>query len=96
MSQQPHFTATETPADISANLTAGSYLAQVGGDAVPGAFYAVLFATAEIAPTDIDDYFRAASGQSFVFRAGPSILPTWVRTAPGVGDVDVARARTGN
>ena len=71
MSQQPHFTATATPTDISAGREAGCYLAQpTEGD--------VLYATANVAPTDPDDYFLAEAGQSFTFWAGDD-LPTWVR-----------------
>ena len=103
MTQQPGITATAVPMDITDGLAAGCFLAQVHGDRVDGTLVAVLYATRETAP-DVSDpkaWFRAAAGESFMFRVGDGILPTWVVVdpvllwaAPGSA-VDVALARTG-
>ena len=86
MSQQPPFTAVATPADISAGLEPGRYLAQVRGH--PLAINLVCeYATAEAAPTDGDAWFEAGPGDSFIFSAGPNCDPTWVRLSPGATEL---------
>lgn len=82
MSQQPHFTATATPADITAGLPPGCYLAQPRADY--GAVSAILYATAEATPADPNDYFQAGAGESFVFAVGAGVPPTWVAIDPGI------------
>ena len=72
MTQQAHFEATHTPQDISAGRNEGCFLAQPTEGAV-------LYATADVASADPDDYFQAEAGQSFTFWAGDDVAPTWIR-----------------
>ena len=101
MTQQPNFTATETPQDIGAGLAPGDYIAQVRWFPIPQV--AVIYATAPAAPVDPDDYFQCEAGNAFLFSVGAGIAPTWVRVAPwtlreiapDTFDLPVAIARTG-
>ncbi len=76
MSQLAHIEATETPVDITDGLGDGRYIAMVTSK-MQGR--GVLYATAATAPTDLDDWFSAERGDSFVFCVGDDIDPTWVR-----------------
>ncbi len=97
MTQGAHFTASATPADITAGLAAGCYIAQPRGVAgTPG----VIYATAPAAPADTDDYYQCGIEEAFRFTAGSDEPPVWVATDPilrqTVGDavgVPVAFAR---
>ena len=82
MSQQSHSVAGDVATDIAAGLDEGCYLAQVRSDANT---YGVLYATAEAAPSDSDDWFQAPGQTFFTFQVGDDTLPTWVMAAyPGV------------
>ena len=76
----PHFEATPIPADISAGLEAGKYLAQARG---PHDGVGVLYASAVSAPSDDSDYFQCWAGAAFVFFVGGTAHPTWVKSAVG-------------
>ena len=101
MVQHPHFVATTTAADITSGITAGCYLAQVSRDRRAADVH-VLYATSATAPIEDDDFFEAQPGESFVFRAGSTATPTWVkRTNPheqpeAAFDLSIALARTGS
>ena len=96
MTQQPPFIAVATPADISAGLEPGRYLAQVRGHPAATSV-AVEYATASTVPADGDAWFEVRPGDSFIFSAGPNCDPTWVRIAPftveQIGATGVALAR---
>ena len=67
--QQAHFTVTDSPADIAASYSPGTYLAQLAtiADGAAG----VLYGTAMTAPTDDADYFVANSiNPLFQFSSG--------------------------
>ena len=68
MTQQPNFTATETPQDIAVGLAPGDYIAQVRWFPIPQV--AVIYATAPAAPADADDYFQCEAGRAFLFSVG--------------------------
>ena len=88
--QQPHFLAGAEPADISEGLAPGRYLAQPrSGLGEIGALYA----TAAAAPASDADYFSANGGRSFVFDAGPDVLPTWCKSEDAAVPVTVALAK---
>ena len=86
--QAASVTVGTTPVSLTAGLEPGCYLAQPR--AVPG-MAAILYATADAAPTDDADYFTAPGGSFFTFTAG-SGTPTWAKSAAGVAVV-VALAR---
>ena len=92
MAQAPHFTVTGTATDIGAGLDAGSYVAQVVAPLAMIGDRAVLYATAEEAPADDDDYFRAGHRQVFTFAVGTCELPVWVKTTAST-PIPVAVAR---
>lgn len=81
--QQAHFTVTDSPADIAASYSPGTYLAQLAtiADGAAG----VLYGTAMTAPTDDADYFVANSiNPLFQFSSGTG-TPTWCKaSAPGL------------
>ncbi len=85
MAQQGHITVREVPIDLTANLVDGSYIAQLiapywqGG---VGFDRAVLYATADVAPTDSDDWFHVGGSKFFTFSKGEDVPPTWVMLAP--------------
>lgn len=93
MAQVPHIEAGDTPTDISAGVADGCYVAQVAAGLAEIGDQAVLYATAETAPTDDADYFRAGYGEFFTFTVGDDQPATWVKTSmPGL-TVPVALAR---
>ena len=78
--QQPHFTVTDTPADIAASYPPGTYLAQMQ-ELSEGAA-GVRYATSTAAPADDADYFVANSlNPLFQFSSGTG-TPTWVKAWP--------------
>ena len=95
MSQTSGFQATSTPQDITAGLVAGCYVAQVKDR--------VFYCTRETAPVRTRAafgrrWFDAARGETFAFRVGTGIPPTWVTSAQSSDSVavaDIAIARTG-
>lgn len=74
MAQQDHLTVGPTASDITANLSAGCYVAQ------PGGLVGVLYATRATAPTDDEDYFRCRPLEFFTFTVGGGASPTWVKS----------------
>ena len=91
----PHFEATPIPADISAGLDEGKYLAQVRG---PHDGVGVLYASAVSAPSHDADYFQCWPSAAFVFFVRSTSHPVWVKSAVGSLDPDsnlvvVARAK---
>ena len=76
MAQQAHVEVGDTPVDLTANLPAGCYLAQVVEPVNPTAV-GVRYATADVAPVDDADWFVAAGGSYFSFTVGAP--PTWAR-----------------
>ena len=83
MGQVPHVEATDQPTDITAGLTDGCYVAQVGGSGGGSqSIFAVLYATADRPPASDSDYFRAVLGAFFTFIVGYGQPPTWVKTSP--------------
>ena len=95
MSQGPGIEATATPKDITAGLDPGRYVAQVKGGGK------VYYATATRAPVRTDTtfnrtWFAAERGETFTFRVGAGIPPTWITTSrwadsPAVSDIAFAR-----
>ena len=87
----PHFIAGADPADISAGLEAGEYMAQPSG---PFSGVGVLYATAAAAPAEDQDYFRCRSGDVFLFYVGAAAGPTWCKSgADDATRLAVARAK---
>ena len=97
MSQTAGFRVTSTPQDITVDLDPGCYVAQVtaGGP--------VFFLTAEAAPVRVAAtfnrrWFIAEHGETFSFRVGTGIDPTWATSAQSsvsLSVADLAIARTG-
>lgn len=92
MPQVAHVDVGSTPVDLSDGLTAGLYVAQPVASYAEMGDRAVLYATAEEAPSD-DDYFRAGHRDFFTFRAGAGCEPTWAKTSADHLTVPVALAR---
>ena len=76
MAQQAHVEVGDSPINLVSNLPAGCYLAQVVEPLSPSAV-GVLYATADVAPTDEADWFVAVGGSFFTFTVGSP--PTWAR-----------------
>jgi len=74
----------DTPRDITSGLDAGRYTAQVRADLSDPNRVLVLYATGEMAPADEGSYFQAGAGDTFGFRKGSGVAPTWARRAVGV------------
>lgn len=80
-------TLTTAPVDLSATLTPGKYLVQVG--ATPfGMFYGA-FPASEADPTDTRGMFYAESKDYFVVNVGVLFDPVWVAEAADPADFGV-------
>ena len=92
MAQSAHIEVGDQPVNLTAGLGPGCYLAQIRqfGDGL------VLYATAEVAPTDDDDYFVAAGRGFFSFAVSPAIPPTWAKSRFAGVTFPLAIARTGD
>lgn len=93
MPQVAHVDVGSTPVDLSDGLTAGLYVAQPAASYAEIGDQSVLYATAEEAPSDDADYFRAGHRDFFTLRAGAGCLPTWAKTSMDDLTVPVALAR---
>ena len=76
MAQLAHIEVGDVPVDLTDGLAAGTYVAQVRGQAHD---VGVLYCTTSPAPTDDDDYFHATGGEFFSFTADLDVGPTWCK-----------------
>ena len=86
MAQQAAFTVTDTSQDISAGREDGCFIATISVDSTSLA--SALYATAATPPASDADYFPLDFGQFFSFRAGPGVMPTWVKKTNSVVPFD--------
>ena len=92
MPQLAHVDVGDTPVDLTDGLADGCYIAQVASRLAVMGDEALLYATAEAAPTDVDDWFRAGYRAFFTFNVGDDTPPTWARTSAAGLVVPVALA----
>ena len=89
--QVPHTLVGAAPVDLGVALASGCYVAQVR---LPPGEVGVLYATAEVPPVDVLDWFEARGTTCFTFTTGSGVLPTWaVAALPDRPGVPVALAR---
>ena len=93
MAQLAHIEVGSTPVDLTSGLADGCYLAQIAEGLADLGDQPVLYATAETAPTDIDDYFRAGRSDFFTFNVAADLPATWARTPFAGLTASVALAR---
>ena len=89
MAQVAHVDVGDTPVDLTDGLAAGCYVAQVGAALAVIGDAALLYATAETAPSDDDDYYRAGFREFFSFTVADDVPPTWAK-APAAMAVALA------
>lgn len=95
MSQTAGFRVTNVPQDITAGLDPGTYIAQATSGET------VFYLTAENAPVRVAAtfarrWFQAKRGETFCFRVGTGITPTWATSSQStislaVADLAIAR-----
>ena len=90
--QVPHVEVTDTATDITAGLADGCYVGQIAATLADIGDQAVLYASAETAPADDADFFRAGFGGFFSFTVGDDQPATWVKTSMAGLTVPVALA----
>ena len=86
MAQQPAFELTQVAQDISAGREPGCYIATLSIDS--SAVATALYETAATASASERDYFPLDFGRFFSFRAGPGVMPTWVKKTNSVVPFD--------
>ena len=92
MAQLAHVDVGDSPVDLTAGRAAGCYVVQVASRPAVMGDEAVLYCSAETAPADSDDWFRAGVGAFFAFTVGGDAATTWAKTSAAGLTVPVALA----
>ena len=92
MPQLAHVDVGDTPIDLADGLDPGCYIGQVASRPAVMGDEALLYATAEVAPTDSEDWFRASVRDFFTFTVGDDVPATWAKSSAAGLVVPVALA----
>ena len=92
MPQLAHVDVGDTPVDLTDGLAAGCYIGQVASRSAVMGDEALLYATAETAPADSADWFRASVREFFMFTVGDDTPTTWAKSSAAGLVVPVALA----
>ena len=92
MAQLAHVDVGDQPVNLASGLADGCYIGQVVSRPAVLGDETVLYCSAETAPTDSADWFRAGHREFFTFTVGDDPPPTWARTSAAGLTVPVALA----